>query len=137
MMYLIAQTWLFLAISCLIGMLMMYFLVRNQKSERQTQLEAEALDARLYDFFAANQNWFEDFLIECHLHGLEHASGCVVWVGGNVGHRVNSACWHTRRIECLQYLRHTAWQRPVANRGIDLLHTRHAACIVCQIWRLA
>jgi len=46
MMYLIAQTWLFLAISCLIGMLMMYFLVRNQKSERQTQLEAEALDAR-------------------------------------------------------------------------------------------
>jgi chromosome segregation ATPase len=45
-MYLIAQTWLFLAISCLIGMLMMYFLVRNQKSERQTQLEAEALDAR-------------------------------------------------------------------------------------------
>lgn len=46
MMYLIAQTWLFLAISCLIGMLMMYFLLRNQKSERQTQLEAEALDAR-------------------------------------------------------------------------------------------
>ena len=46
MMYLIAQSWLFLAISCLIGMLMMYFLVRNQKSERQTQLEAEALDAR-------------------------------------------------------------------------------------------
>ena len=30
MMYLIAQTWLFLAISCLIGMLMMYFLLRNQ-----------------------------------------------------------------------------------------------------------
>ena len=46
MIYLIVQTWLFLAISCLIGMLMMYFLVRNQKSERQTQLEAEALDAR-------------------------------------------------------------------------------------------
>lgn len=46
MMYLIAQTWLFLTIACLIGMLMMYFLVRAQKSERQSQLEAEALDAR-------------------------------------------------------------------------------------------
>ena len=46
MMYLIVQTWLFLLIACLIGMLMMYFLVRSQKSERQSQLESEALDAR-------------------------------------------------------------------------------------------
>lgn len=46
MMYLIAQTWLLLAIACLIGMMMSYFLVRNQKSERQSQLESEALDAR-------------------------------------------------------------------------------------------
>ena len=46
MIYLIAQTWLFLAIACLIGMLMGYFLLRNQKLERQSQLETEALDAR-------------------------------------------------------------------------------------------
>lgn len=46
MIYLIAQTWLFLAIACLIGMLMGYFLVLNQKLERQSQLETEALDAR-------------------------------------------------------------------------------------------
>ncbi|MEQ1756001.1 MAG: hypothetical protein ABL973_17900 [Micropepsaceae bacterium] len=46
MMYLIAQTWLFLAIACLIGMVISYFLIRNQKSERQSQLESEALDAR-------------------------------------------------------------------------------------------
>jgi chromosome segregation ATPase len=46
MIYLIAQTWLFLAIACLIGMLMSYFLLRNQKSERQAQLETEALEAR-------------------------------------------------------------------------------------------
>lgn len=46
MIYLITQTWLFLAIACLIGMLMSYFLVWNQKTERQAQLEAEAHDAR-------------------------------------------------------------------------------------------
>jgi chromosome segregation ATPase len=46
MIYLVAQTWLFLAIACLIGMLMGYFLLRNQKLERQSQLETEALDAR-------------------------------------------------------------------------------------------
>lgn len=46
MIYLIAQTWLFLAIACLIGMLMSYFLLRKQKSERQAQLETEALEAR-------------------------------------------------------------------------------------------
>ena len=46
MIYLIAQTWLFLTIACLIGVLMGYFLVLNQKLERQAQLETEALDAR-------------------------------------------------------------------------------------------
>lgn len=46
MIYLIAQTWLFLLIACLIGMIVMHFLSSNQKSERLTQLEAEALDAR-------------------------------------------------------------------------------------------
>lgn len=46
MMYLFAQTWLFLLISYLIGMVTMHFLGRNQKSERQSQLESEALDAR-------------------------------------------------------------------------------------------
>jgi len=46
MIYLIAQTWLFLAIACLIGMMMGYLLVLNQKRERQSQLETEALDAR-------------------------------------------------------------------------------------------
>lgn len=46
MMYLIAQTWLFLLIALLIGMVMMHFLGRNQKWERLSLLEAEALDAR-------------------------------------------------------------------------------------------
>jgi chromosome segregation ATPase len=46
MIYLIAQTWLFLVIACLIGMLMSFFLLRNQKSERQAHLETEALEAR-------------------------------------------------------------------------------------------
>lgn len=46
MMYLIAQTWLFLAIACLIGIVIGHFLGRDQKSERQAQLEAEAVDAR-------------------------------------------------------------------------------------------
>ncbi len=46
MMYLIAQTALFLAIACLIGIVIGHFLVRDQKSERQAQLESEAHDAR-------------------------------------------------------------------------------------------
>ena len=46
MMYLIGQTALFLAIACLIGIVVGYFLARDQRSERQAQLESEALDAR-------------------------------------------------------------------------------------------
>lgn len=46
MMYLIAQTWLFLMIAALIGIVVGHFLARDQKSERQAQLEAEAVDAR-------------------------------------------------------------------------------------------
>ncbi len=46
MMYLIAQMALFLSIACLIGIVIGHFLVRDQKSEHQAQLESEAHDAR-------------------------------------------------------------------------------------------
>ncbi len=46
MMYLIAQTWLFLGIAALIGVVAGFFLSRDQKSQRHKEVEAELHDAR-------------------------------------------------------------------------------------------
>lgn len=46
MTYLIAQTWLFLAIATLIGVVAGFFLARDQKSQRHKEVEAELHDAR-------------------------------------------------------------------------------------------
>jgi len=46
MMYLIAQTWLFLAIAWLIGIVVGFALSRDQKSQRHAQVEEELRDAR-------------------------------------------------------------------------------------------
>lgn len=46
MMYLIVQTWLFLGIAWLVGIVIGFMLARDQKAQRHKEVEAELLDAR-------------------------------------------------------------------------------------------
>lgn len=46
MMYLIAQTWLFLGIAWLVGIVIGFLLARDQKAQRHKEIEAELTDAR-------------------------------------------------------------------------------------------
>ena len=46
MMYLIAQTWIFLAIAWLIGIVVGFALLRDQKSQRHREVEEELRDSR-------------------------------------------------------------------------------------------